>query len=115
MDKSNLSIIIRQLLQNNIVRGRGILARTIIKAQIASPINTNVYAALVCIINKTFPQIGELISKRLISSFRRTYQLNDKSNCLASVKFVAHLINQNIVCIFVINTTAYYCFFYLVK
>ncbi len=114
VNQSNLQRIVRYLFQDNLFRGRGILARAIIAAQIKLPNNTSVYAALVSIINRKFPQIGELISKQLLSSFRQTYQLNDKSRCLASTKFIAHLINQNIVCIFVINTTAYYCFFYLV-
>ncbi|CAF1494261.1 unnamed protein product, partial [Rotaria sordida] len=96
VNKSNLPIIIRQLLENNIVRSRGIFVRAIIKTQEKSPINTNVYAALICIINRKFPQIGELICKRLILSFRQTYKSNDKSNYLASAKFIAHLINQNI-------------------
>ncbi|CAF4762953.1 unnamed protein product, partial [Rotaria sp. Silwood2] len=93
---SNLPIIIHELFQDNIIRGRGLLARCIIQAQIASPIYTSVYAALVSVINKKFSQIGELISKRLISSFLRTYQRNDKTYCLATTKFIAHFINQNI-------------------
>ena len=74
------------------------MARGVIQAQMASPFYTSVYAALVSVINTKFPQIGELIVKRLISSFRRSYQRNDKVNCLASTRFIAHLVNQNIVC-----------------
>ncbi|CAF2650537.1 unnamed protein product, partial [Rotaria sp. Silwood2] len=96
VDQLNLQQVVRYLFRDNLFRGRGILARAIITAQIKSPNNTSVYAALVSIINRKFPQIGELISKRLLSSFRQTYQLNDKSNCLASTKFIAYLINQNI-------------------
>ncbi|CAM4874408.1 unnamed protein product [Rotaria socialis] len=47
-------------------------------------------------INGKFSQIGESFVKRILSSFRRTYQLSDKSNCLASAKLIAQLINQNI-------------------
>ncbi|CAF1104907.1 unnamed protein product [Rotaria sordida] len=96
VNTSNLALIIRELFKDNIVRGRGLLARGIIQAQTASPFYTSVYAALVSVINTKFPQIGELIVKRLISSFRRTYMRNDKSNCLATTKFIAHLVNQNI-------------------
>ncbi|CAF2736740.1 unnamed protein product [Rotaria sp. Silwood2] len=96
VNTSNLALIIRELFKDNIVRGRGLLARGIIQAQLASPFYTSVYAALVSVLNTKFPQIGELIAKRLISSFRRTYQRNDKSNCLAATKFIAHLVNQNI-------------------
>lgn len=96
---SNLPLIIRELFKDNIVRGRGLLARGIIQAQAASPFYTPVYTALVSVINTKFPQIGDLIIKRLISTFRRTYQRNDKANCLATTRFVAHLVNQNVVCI----------------
>ncbi|KAM3916250.1 pre-mRNA-splicing factor CWC22 homolog [Leptodactylus fuscus] len=93
---SNIGNIIQELLQENIIRGRGQLARSILLAQSASPIFTHVYAAVVSIINTKFPQIGELILKRLILNFRKGYRRNDKKLCLTSSKFVAHLINQNV-------------------
>uniref|UniRef100_A0A8C5HPV9 Pre-mRNA-splicing factor CWC22 homolog n=1 Tax=Gouania willdenowi TaxID=441366 RepID=A0A8C5HPV9_GOUWI len=93
---SNIVMIIQELLQENIVRGRGLLARSVLQAQAASPIFTHVYAALVAIINSKFPQIGELILKRLILAFRRSYRRNLKQQCLTASKFVAHLINQNV-------------------
>ncbi|XP_060033610.1 pre-mRNA-splicing factor CWC22 homolog isoform X2 [Erinaceus europaeus] len=93
---SNIGIIIQELLQENIVRGRGLLSRSVLQAQSASPIFTHVYAALVAIINSKFPQTGELILKRLILNFRKGYRRNDKQLCLTASKFVAHLINQNV-------------------
>nr|XP_020659772.1 pre-mRNA-splicing factor CWC22 homolog [Pogona vitticeps] len=93
---SNIENIIHELLQENIVRGRGLLARSILQAQSASPIFTHVYAAVVAIINSKFPNIGELILKRLILNFRKGYRRNDKQLCLTSSKFVAHLMNQNV-------------------
>lgn len=57
---------------------RGLLARSVLQAQAASPIFTHVYAALVAIINSKFPQIGELILKRLILTFRKSYRRNLK-------------------------------------
>ncbi|XP_074856940.1 pre-mRNA-splicing factor CWC22 homolog [Carettochelys insculpta] len=93
---SNIENIIHELLQENIVRGRGLLSRSILQAQSASPIFTHVYAALVAIINSKFPNIGELILKRLILNFRKGYRRNDKQLCLTASKFVAHLINQNV-------------------
>lgn len=44
-----------------------------------------------------FPKVGELLVKRLIIQFRRTYQRNDKANCINTVRFIAHLINQSMV------------------
>uniref|UniRef100_A0A8D0GPJ9 Pre-mRNA-splicing factor CWC22 homolog n=1 Tax=Sphenodon punctatus TaxID=8508 RepID=A0A8D0GPJ9_SPHPU len=93
---SNIENIIQELLQENIVRGRGLLARSILQAQSASPIFTHVYAAVVAIINSKFPNIGELILKRLILNFRKGYRINDKQICLTASKFVAHLMNQNV-------------------
>ncbi|CAL8265766.1 unnamed protein product [Lota lota] len=93
---SNIANIIQELLQENIVRGRGLLSRSVLQAQAASPIFTHVYSAVVAIINSKFPQIGELILKRLVLSFRKGYRRNDKQQCLTASKFVAHLINQNV-------------------
>ncbi|CAF2986428.1 unnamed protein product [Rotaria sp. Silwood2] len=63
------------------------------QAQIASPFYTSIYILILTVINKKFPQIGELIVKHLILSFRRTYQQNDKSNCVATTEY---FVNQNI-------------------
>lgn len=100
MNKSNLPKIIRQLLQNNTVRSRGLLANAIIEAQGKSPGNTNVYAALVCIINSKFPRIGQLICKRVISSYRELFVANERRKTFIIIQFIAHLINQKVVCIF---------------
>lgn len=92
----NIGIITRELLRENIVRGRGLLCRSIIQAQAASPTFTHVYAALVAIINSKFPNIGELLLKRLVIQFKRGFRRNDKSICLSSSRFVAHLVNQRV-------------------
>ena len=57
---------------------RGVFSRSVLQAQSASPIFTHVYAAVVAIINSKFPQIGELILRRLILNFRKGYRRNDK-------------------------------------
>ena len=79
-----------------IYNNRGLLARSIITAQSASPTFTNVYACLVSIINTKFPQTGELIIKRIIIQFRKSFRRNDKKICLSSVRFIAHLVNQQV-------------------
>ncbi|KZC08173.1 PREDICTED: pre-mRNA-splicing factor CWC22 homolog [Dufourea novaeangliae] len=93
---SNIGLITRELLKENIVRGRGLLARSIIQAQAASPTFTAVYAALTAIINSKFPNIGELILKRLVIQFKRGFRRNDKPLCISSGTFVAHLVNQRV-------------------
>lgn len=93
---SNIGLITRELLKENIVRGRGLLARSIIQAQAASPTFTSVYAALTSIINSKFPNIGELILKRLVIQFKRGFRRNDKVLCISSGTFIAHLVNQRV-------------------
>jgi pre-mRNA-splicing factor CWC22 len=93
---SNIAVIVRELFKENLIRGRGLLCRSIMQAQAASVTFTNVYAAVVAVINTKFPNIGELLLKRLIIQFRRGYMRNDKPGCLAAAKFVAHLVNQQV-------------------
>lgn len=52
----NICIIAREILRENVIRGRGLLCRSIIQAQAASPTFTNVFAALVAIINSKVNQ-----------------------------------------------------------
>lgn len=92
----NIGIIIKELLKENIVRGRGLLCRSVIQAQAASPTFTNVYAALVAAVNSRFPNIGELLLKRLVIQFKRGFKRNDKSICISSASFIAHLVNQRV-------------------
>ncbi|XP_047545025.1 pre-mRNA-splicing factor CWC22 homolog [Vanessa atalanta] len=92
----NIGIIIKELLKENIVRGRGLLSRSVIQAQAASPTFTNVYAALVSAVNSRFPNIGELLLKRLVIQFKRGFKRNDKPICISSATFIAHLVNQRV-------------------
>lgn len=67
------------------------------KAQAASPNFTPVYASLVAVINTKMPELGELLIKRLIIQFRKAYLRNNKTICLATTGFLAHLVNQQVV------------------
>ncbi|CAI8049033.1 Pre-mRNA-splicing factor CWC22 homolog [Geodia barretti] len=91
---SNIGNIVQELFQENIVRGRGLLVRSVIQAQAASPTFTQVYAALVAVINTKFPQTGELLAKRLVIQFKKGFRRNDKAVCVTASKFLAHLVNQ---------------------
>lgn len=71
---------------------RGLLSRSILQAQGASPIFTHVYAALVAIINSKFPNIGELILKRLILNFRKGYRRNDKVCKMSRSSILKHVV-----------------------
>jgi pre-mRNA-splicing factor CWC22 len=52
---ANIQNVVVELFNENIYRGRGLLARSIIKAQMASPNFTHVYTALISVINTKVP------------------------------------------------------------
>ncbi|VDP31813.1 unnamed protein product [Schistosoma curassoni] len=94
---SNLSEVVKQLLMENIVRGRGLFVRSLLTAQSASPTFTHVFSALVAVVNSKFPKVGELVLKRLINEFRKAFRRNQKDRCLSTARFLAHLVNQKVV------------------
>ena len=96
VNTSNIKVLAPQLFQLNLIRGRGLFVRSILRAQSSSLPFTPVFAALVSIINSKLPQVGELLIHRLINQFRKSYRRNDKHTCNASVMFLAHLINQSV-------------------
>lgn len=93
---SNIQMVVIELLNENIIRGRGLLARAIIKSQMASPNFTHVYSALISVINSKLPSIGELIINRVLIQFKRSYERNNRIVCMATTKMIAHLVNQRI-------------------
>jgi pre-mRNA-splicing factor CWC22 len=94
---SNIKHIVPELFNENLVRGRGLFCRSIMKAQAASLPFTPIYAAMAAIVNTKLPQVGELLVNRLIMQFRKAFKRNDKSVCHSSTTFLAHLINQQVV------------------
>ena len=94
---SNIKYIVPELFGENLVRGRGLFCRSIMKAQAASLPFTPIYAAMAAIVNTKLPQVGELLLHRLIVQFRKAFKRNDKAVCLSSTTFIAHLCNQQVV------------------
>ncbi|EPB74999.1 MIF4G domain protein [Ancylostoma ceylanicum] len=80
----------------NLVMPEGLLVRSIMQAQAFSPVFSHVYAAFVAVINSKFPHIGELLLRRLIVQFKRSFRRNDKGTTITVSKFIAHLINQRV-------------------
>jgi pre-mRNA-splicing factor CWC22 len=110
---TNIKDIVPELFSENLIRGRGLFARSIMKAQAASLPFTPVFASLVAVINMKLPQVGELLLTRLISQFRRSFKRNDKVRgpsphiylpanisrqivCHSTTTFLAHLVNQGV-------------------
>ena len=94
---ANIKNILPELFSENLMRGRGLFCQSLMKAQMASPSFTPVYAALVAVVNTKFPELGELLLHRVIAQFKRAYKRNDKPVCVGCAKFLAHLINQGVV------------------
>ncbi|MCJ1389282.1 pre-mRNA-splicing factor cwc22 [Xylographa bjoerkii] len=94
---SNIKHIVPELFGENLVRGRGLFCRSIMKAQAASLPFTPIYAAMVAIVNTKLPQVGELLLNRLVVQFKKAFKRNDKAVCLSSTTFIAHLCNQQVV------------------
>lgn len=96
VNASNIKNIIPELFAENLIRGRGLFCRSCMKSQMASPGFTDVFAALVAIVNTKFPEVGDLLLRRIVLQLKRAYKRNDKPQLLAAVKFVAHLVNQQV-------------------
>lgn len=92
----NIKDIIKTIFSHNLVRGRGLFCRSIMKAQSVSLPYTPIYAAMVAVINSKLPEVGELLVKRLLIQFRRAYKRNDKPVCLSSSIFLGHLGNYQV-------------------
>ena len=93
---SNIKHIVPELFGENLIRGRGLYCRSIMKAQAAALPYTAIYAAMTAIVNTKLPQVGELLLNRLVVQFRKAYKRNDKAVCLSSTTFIAHLVNQQV-------------------
>ncbi|KAI1976545.1 pre-mRNA-splicing factor cwc22 [Ophidiomyces ophidiicola] len=93
---SNIKHIVPELFGENLIRGRGLFCRSIMKAQAASLPFTPIYAAMAAIVNTKLPQVGELLLSRLIIQFRKAFKRNDKTVCISSSTFIAHLCNQQV-------------------
>ncbi|KAL6924569.1 hypothetical protein FSHL1_001820 [Fusarium sambucinum] len=96
VNTANIKFIVPELFGENLVRGRGLFCRSIMKAQAASLPFTPIYAAMAAIVNTKLPQVGELLIRRLVLQFRKGFKRNDKAVCLSSTTFLAHLINQQV-------------------
>ncbi|KAF7815665.1 pre-mRNA-splicing factor CWC22-like protein [Senna tora] len=96
VNAANIKNIIPELFSENLIRGRGLFCRSCMKSQMASPGFTDVFAALVAVVNTKFPEVGDLLLRRIVLQLKRAYKRNDKPQLLAAVKFIAHLVNQQV-------------------
>lgn len=97
VNTSNIKHIVPELFSENLVRGKGLFARSVMRAAAASTPFIPIYACMVAIVNTKLPQVGELLLHRLISQFKKAFKRNDKAVCLSSSAFIAHLSNFSVV------------------
>lgn len=96
-NSSNITTIVKELFKCNLIRYKGLFASALLKAQESSPTFTDVYAALLAVINSRIKTIGILVINRIVLQYRIAFVSNNKSKCLALVRFIAHLTNQEVV------------------
>ncbi|KAL6200661.1 hypothetical protein ACLB2K_030442 [Fragaria x ananassa] len=96
VNAANIKNIIPEIFAENLIRGRGLFCRSCMKSQMASPGFTDVFAGLVAVVNTKFPEVGELLLRRIVLQLKRAFKRNDKPQLLAAVKFIAHLVNQQV-------------------
>ncbi|KAL7443482.1 hypothetical protein ACHAXH_008525 [Discostella pseudostelligera] len=78
----------------NLVRGRGLLARSIMKATSGSPQYAPTYAALMAVVNTKLPECGELLLTRAILLFRQAYKYRDRNTVSSTLALLGHMFNQ---------------------
>ena len=90
---SNFTNAIYELFNEKLLSGHGLLAKSLLKGQLAAPNYTQGY----CCDKSKLPEVGSLIVNRVISKFKKVYRRNDKLMCIGYLKMIAHLFNQQIV------------------
>lgn len=92
----NLEKLAYNLFQENLIRGRGILARAIIN-QIITTGDITPLAALVCLVNLSMPQTGEILVARCVTLWKKWYLGNDIPKTRKMSCFLAQLITRRVV------------------
>eukprot|EP00834_Sanchytrium_tribonematis_P000673 NODE_13_length_54415_cov_0.522424.p7 type:complete len:537 gc:universal NODE_13_length_54415_cov_0.522424:22886-24496(+) len=97
LNSKNITEIVPEIIQLNLVRGAGIFCRSIMKSQQLSSLFTSVYCCCVAILNTKFPSLGELLVQRLVDQFKKSFRRQQKQLCMDTTTFLAHLTNQFVV------------------
>ncbi|SPO00514.1 related to CWC22 - involved in mRNA splicing [Cephalotrichum gorgonifer] len=93
----NIKALVPELFEENLIRGRGAFCRAMMRAQASSLSFTPIYAALTAIVNSKIPLVGELLAKRVVVQFRKSFRRDDKKVCIAATTFIAHLVNFQVI------------------
>ncbi|XP_060857015.1 pre-mRNA-splicing factor CWC22 homolog [Metopolophium dirhodum] len=96
LNPGNIRTTSTKLIKLNIMRGKGLLCRSIMESQSQSPNFTHIYATLVSFINNDFPNVAELLLVRCICVFADAYKCKDENKYVPPVLFIAHLVQNNV-------------------
>jgi len=97
INKTNVKSCAFDLLRLNIIRGKGLFCKSVMRAQLASIHFSSIYAALVSVVNTRIPEVGELLVHRLIAQLRKGYADREKVLCSASLRLLSHLFIHQII------------------
>lgn len=78
VDVTNIRDIIPKFFSVNLVRGRSLFCQACLKSQMAGPGFTDVFAAVVAVINTKIPDVGHLLLKKVMFQFYRAYMTGNK-------------------------------------
>lgn len=97
VNRDNVPFCAKALFRLNLIRARAILVKIMMRAQLASPDLSPVFACLISVIGSRLPQVTELLVARLIAQLKAAYAHQDRVLCFATARFIAHLFNQQVV------------------
>lgn len=92
-----VDVACKALFRVNLVRARGVFCKTVLRAQFGSPGLSDVFAAVIAVVNSRLPEIVALFIARLVAQLKEAYEAQDRELCFATGKFVACLCKQQVV------------------
>lgn len=97
VNKDNLEQSAVELFRENLIRGRGLFARSMMRTQQVDPDLTPVLAALTSRINKDLPTVVELLCRRLVVQWSRAYLRKDWRYVENATRYLGWLFLLNVV------------------
>lgn len=92
-----VDVACKALFRVNLVRARGIFCKTLLRAQFGSSGLSDVFAAVIAVVNSRMPGVVALFIARLMAQLKEAYETQDRELCFATGKFVACLYKQQVV------------------
>ncbi|GER57831.1 pre-mRNA-splicing factor cwc22 [Striga asiatica] len=99
LDSNNIRCVADEIMSHDVVWCRGPFCQAVM----LSPSLTTLYAALVAAVNSRFPDVGLLLVKRVVLQLRTAYDNRDRKKLLAASRFVAQLVNQEVLALDVLQ------------